>query len=170
LDLDQITKGMGKSWKLIVLPLLFWGLGLHAQQTNGKIGDARSQVRKVVEIFFEGFHKQDSSLILSTVAPGIALQTTSRDSQGKTRFSTEDFSKFVQSIVSIPDSIAYEERLTSFSIQVNQGLANAWVGYEFWVNGEFSHCGVNSFQMVNFDGHWKIVHLIDTRGKEDCPD
>ena len=123
-----------------------------------------------METFFEGFHKQDSTLIHSTVAQGIVLQTTSRDSQGETRFLTEDFSRFIQSIVSIPDSIAFEERLTSFSIQVNQGLANAWVGYEFWVNGEFSHCGVNSFQLVNFNGHWKIVHLIDTRGKEDCPD
>src|SRR5690606_5907956 len=126
---------MGKSWKLIVLPLLFWGLGLHAQQTNGKIGDARSQVRKVVEIFFEGFHKQDSSLILSTVAPGIALQTTSRDSQGKTRFSTEDFPKSVQSIGSIPHGVAYEERLASFSVQVNLGLANARVGFDLWVIG-----------------------------------
>src|SRR5690606_29019701 len=121
--------------KSIVLPLLFLGLGLHAQIPNGEVQDAHSEVRKVVETFFEGFHKQDSSLIYSTVAEGVVLQTTSRDSQGKTRFSTEDFSRFVQSIVSIPDSIAFEERLTSFSVQVNQGLANAWVGYGFWVNG-----------------------------------
>lgn len=154
----------------MVLSLLFLGLGLHAQTPDMTVQDARSEVRKVVETFFEGFHKQDSSLIYSTVAQGVVLQTTSKDSQGNTKFSTEDFSKFVKSIVSIPDSIAFEERLTSFSIQVNQGLANAWVGYGFWINGEFSHCGINSFQMVNFDGHWKIVHLIDTRGKEGCPD
>ncbi|MEM9869076.1 MAG: nuclear transport factor 2 family protein, partial [Bacteroidota bacterium] len=34
--------------------------------------------------------------------------------------------------------------------------------------GTFSHCGINSFQMVNFGGEWKIIYLIDTRGKEGC--
>jgi hypothetical protein len=47
-------------------------------------------------------------------------------------------------------------------------MANAWVGYEFWLNGNFSHCGINSFQMVNFDGDWKIIYLIDTRGRDGC--
>ena len=79
-----------------------------------------------------------------------------------------DFSKFLVSICSIPDSVKYEERLTSFSIQVDRTMANAWVGYEFWLNDTFSHCGINSFQLVDFDGEWKIIYLIDTRGKAGC--
>jgi len=73
-----------------------------------------------------------------------------------------------ESIVSIPDSLAFEEKLTSWSIQVDHTMANAWVGYEFWLNGALSHCGINSFQLVNFNGTWKIIYLIDTRARAGC--
>lgn len=106
----------------------------------------------------------------SVVAEDIVLQTTGRDKDGKTLFRTDSFPEFINSIVNIPDSIAYKEKLTSFSIQVDRAMANAWVGYEFWLNGKFSHCGINSFQMVNFDGNWKIIYLIDTRSNKGCLD
>ncbi|WP_246245560.1 nuclear transport factor 2 family protein [Flagellimonas amphidinii] len=143
-------------------------LTVTAQGPNPPDLDAQQQVKQVVETFFDGFHKQDSSIIKSTVADKIVLQTTGRDIAGKTRFRTEEFSKFITSICSIPDSIRFQEKLTSFSIQVDRTMANAWVGYEFWLNGEFSHCGINSFQLVDFDGEWKIIYLIDTRGRAGC--
>ncbi|MAU17187.1 MAG: 3-methyl-2-oxobutanoate hydroxymethyltransferase [Muricauda sp.] len=132
--------------------------------------EAENQVKQVIETFFDGFHKQDSTIIKSTVADEIVLQTTGRSPEGKTLFRTEEFSKFLKSIASIPESTKFEEKLTSFSIQVDRTMANAWVGYEFWLNDEFSHCGINSFQLINFDGEWKIIYLIDTRGKQGCMD
>jgi len=125
-------------------------------------------VKRVVETFFEGFHKQDSLLMKSVLADEVVLQTTGRNIEGKTQFKNEKISRLITSIVSIPDSVSFEEKLTTWSIQVDRTMANAWVGYEFWLNGQFSHCGINSFQMVNFDGDWKIIYLIDTRGKSDC--
>lgn len=157
---------MGKLFCLMVLLIL--GVSMQAQVSDASDVASKEAVKKVIETFFEGFHKQDSTIINSTVADQVVLQTTGRNPQGKTMFRTEEFSKFINSIISIPDSIQYEEKLTSFSIQVDRTMANAWVGYEFWLNGNFSHCGINSFQLVNFDGEWKIIYLIDTRGKEGC--
>ena len=128
----------------------------------------RESVKQVVEGFFEAFHQQDSVAMKAFMADGVLLQTTGRNQEGKTQFRSQPIEKLYESIVSIPDSISFEERLTSWNIQVDRTMANAWVGYEFWLNGNFSHCGINSFQMVNFDGDWKIVYLIDTRGKSGC--
>ena len=47
-------------------------------------------------------------------------------------------------------------------------MAHVWAPYEFWYNGEFSHCGVNSFQLFKEEDTWKIIYLIDSRRKEDC--
>ncbi|KAB5492182.1 nuclear transport factor 2 family protein [Flagellimonas hadalis] len=152
------------------MALLILGVSVQAQVSDASNATSKEEVKKVIETFFEGFHKQDSTIINSTVADQVVLQTTGRNPQGKTLFRTEEFSKFIHSIVNIPDSIQFEEKLTSFSIQVDRTMANAWVGYEFWLNGNFSHCGINSFQLVNFDGEWKIIYLIDTRGKEGCLD
>ncbi len=139
-----------------------------AQGPNPPEVTPEQEVKQVVEAFFDGFHKQDSLAMKSLVTDDVVLQTTARNKQGKTLFKTEKFDKLIRSITSIPDSISFQEKLTSFSIQVDRTMANAWVGYEFWLNGKFSHCGINSFQLVNFDGDWKIIYLIDTRGRAGC--
>ncbi len=128
----------------------------------------KAAVKKTVESFFEAFHNQDSVAMKRFVADGVLLQTTGRNKEGKTQFRTQKIEKFYASIVSIPDSITFQEKLTSWNILVDRTMANAWIGYEFWLNGNFSHCGINSFQLVNFDGEWKIVYLIDTRGRVGC--
>ena len=155
-------------FSLTLFCLIF--INVKAQGPNPPEIDSKEQVKQVIETFFDGFHKQDSSIIKSTVADRIVLQTTGKDQEGKTRFREEEFSKFLTSICSIPDSVKFQEKLTSFSIQVDRTMANAWVGYEFWLNDTFSHCGINSFQLVDFDGEWKIIYLIDTRGRTGCSD
>ena len=143
-------------------------LGLFAFISVQAQMDDKVLVQKTVEGFFEAFHKQDSVAMKSFMADKVVLQTTGRNKEGKTLFQTTPIEKLYQSIVSIPDSIQFQEKLTSWSIQVDRTMANAWVGYEFWLNGKFSHCGINSFQMVKFDDKWKIIYLIDTRGKSGC--
>ena len=152
--------------KNVALLLFFFSITLNVNAQ----ADDKAAVKKVVETFFDGFHKQDSIIMKSVVGNQVVLQTTGRNKEGKTMFRTEKIEKLYSSIVGIPDSISFQEKLTSWSIQVDRTMANAWVGYEFWLNGEFSHCGINSFQMVNFDGEWKIIYLIDTRGRAGCMD
>lgn len=129
---------------------------------------AKDAVRETIETFFKGFHKQDSTMMKSVLANDVVLQTTGRNKEGKTMFRTDNIEKLMTSITSIPDSVTFQEKLTTWSIQVDRTMANAWVGYEFWINDNFSHCGINSFQLVNFDGDWKIIYLIDTRGRVGC--
>ncbi len=150
-------------FKLLVIAVMFFSANLLVAQDSKK-----EMVQKVVEGFFEAFHKQDSVAMKSFMADEVVLQTTRRNKEGKTMFRTTPVERLYESIVSIPDSIQFEEKLTSWSIQVDRTMANAWVGYEFWLNGQFSHCGINSFQMVDFDGEWKIIYLIDTRGRAGC--
>lgn len=149
--------------KLLVIATLFLSVNMLIAQNAEK-----ENVKKVVEGFFEAFHKQDSVAMKTFMADDVVLQTTGRNQEGKTMFRTTPIERLYESIVSIPDSIQFEEKLTSWSIQVDRTMANAWVGYEFWLNGAFSHCGINSFQMVNFDGKWKVIYLIDTRGRAGC--
>ena len=129
---------------------------------------AETEVRKSIEIFFEGFHQQDSAVIKSVVADGIKLQTMGVDKEGNNRMRTDSFDGFLKSIVSISDSIQFREELHEFKIQIDGPMANAWTPYTFWVNGEISHCGVNSFQLFDNGTSWKIIYLVDTRRREDC--
>lgn len=146
--------------------LIFLLVGMNT--ANAQETDKRA-VQNTIERFFTGFHNQDSTIIRSTVAEGIIMQTIGSDAEGTKKVKTENFDRFIQSIISIPDTTKFQERLMSFTIQVDGAMANAWTPYEFWVNDAFSHCGVNSFQLFKEGEQWKIIYLIDTRRKVDCP-
>jgi len=81
---------------------------------------------------------------------------------------SEDMDDLIKSIVSIPDSVNFQEKIKSYSIRIDGAMANAWTPYEFWINDNFSHCGVNSFQLFNDGEGWKVIYLIDTRRRDDC--
>lgn len=147
---------------LLLMALLLGSFALLAQESE------ELKVQRTIEAFFDGFHKQDSMLIKQTVSDGIIAQTIGRKKDGSTAMRTEDFGRFLKSIVSIPDSVNFKEKLLSFNIQVDGAMANAWTPYEFWYNDAFSHCGVNSFQLFKDGEVWKIIYLIDTRRKKGC--
>lgn len=148
--------------KLFILTLLMaFHLG-NAQNNEEKV------VKRTIEAFFDAFHQQDSMAIRETVSKDIVLQTIGKDADGREVVKTDDFNHFLKSIVAIPATTKFEEKIMSYNIQIDGAMANAWTNYEFWVNDSFSHCGVNSFQLFNDQGSWKIIYLIDTRRKEGC--
>ncbi len=84
---------------------------------------------------------------------------------GKVR--NEAVKQFISQIGSLPKDSA-DERITFDIVKIDDALAIAWTPYQFYYAGKFSHCGVNSFQLVRFNGVWKIQYLIDTRRRENC--
>ncbi|MGB5498217.1 MAG: nuclear transport factor 2 family protein [Maribacter sp.] len=148
-------------------PILLFLLLLGSMNVLAQASD-EVKVQKTIEAFFDGFHKQDSLLIKQTVSDGIISQTIGQNKDGTTVVKTEDFGNFLKSIVSIPDSVNFQEKILSFNIQVDGAMANAWTPYEFWYKDAFSHCGVNSFQLFKEGTDWKIIYLIDTRRKKGC--
>ena len=128
----------------------------------------RVAVQKTIETFFDGFHKQDSTIIKQAVSDTIVLQTIARDEKGEAYVRKDKFHDFLKSIVGIPETTKFKEKILSYNIQMDGTMAHAWTPYEFWINGEFHHCGVNSFQLFKDSGDRKIIYLIDTRRKEGC--
>ena len=51
---------------------------------------------------------------------------------------------------------------------IDDGIASVWTPYELYFENKFSHCGVNSFQLIQVQGEWKISMITDTRRKVGC--
>jgi len=142
---------------------------LICSQLIGAQSSSESAVKNVVDTFFEGFHKGDAKLMKTVLADKVILQTAFRNKEGKDILRNDgDVSNLLNTIDSRPDDQKWDERLLDYIIKVDGNMANAWTPYEFWLNGKFSHCGVNSFQLFNDNGNWKIIYLIDTRRRSDC--
>jgi len=62
------------------------------------------------------------------------------------------------------------ERWTGDPIVMIRGpIAVVWGDYEFLINGSFSHCGVDSIDLVKVDDDWKIANWMWTVEKDGCP-
>lgn len=131
--------------------------------------DEKTKIKAAVDTFFEGFHKGDTTLMRKVLADKVVLQTAFRNKEGKDILRNDgDVLKLLETIAKRPADQKWDERLLDYSIQVDGNMANAWTPYEFWYNGTFSHCGVNSFQLFKDGDQWKIIYLIDTRRKKGC--
>ena len=123
-------------------------------------------VKQTITNLFDGMRKSDSILLKSAFAPEAILQTIdSRTSEIKIR--TDKVTAFVTGVTR-PHKEVYDERITFDVVKIDGDLASVWTPYQFYVDDKFSHCGVNSFQLVRLGGEWKIQYLIDTRRKDAC--
>ena len=133
----------------------------------GFVSNAQKEaVQKTIETFFEGFHAKDTIKIKSVCSDKLKLQSLSEGIKGN-KISEEMPKEFYHSMATIPSDIKFEERILSYSIQIDGTMAHVWTPYEFYVNGKLSHKGVNAFTLfkeTEFLG-WKIFHLVDTRRK-----
>lgn len=128
---------------------------------------AEDSVKNTVNTLFKGMKNADPELLKSAFADGAILQTIARDKEGKTVVRTDQVSDFVASISKIKKDSA-DERIVFETIKIDGPLAIVWTPYNFYYNGQFSHCGVNSFQLVRLNGAWKIQYIIDTRRRAGC--
>ncbi|MEX0273721.1 MAG: nuclear transport factor 2 family protein [Flavobacteriaceae bacterium] len=149
-------------YRYSVAVFFFLGMGLCLGQQMD------DDPKKAVDIFFEGFHKRDSVLIKSVCSNELILQTIGRSKEGTPRHRTDSFPKFLKNIVSIPKEREIHEKLLDYLVRVDGPMAHVWTPYEFYVDGKFSHCGVNSFQLFHTGKQWEIIYLVDTRRRKDC--
>lgn len=122
-------------------------------------------VKKTIGLLFDGMRKGDSTMVKAAFAPDATLQTIASPPGGPVKVRTEALQRFLNA-VGTPHTDVWDEQITYGEVLIDGALASVWTPYKFYLGGKFSHCGVNSFQLVKLDGEWKIVYLIDTRRKE----
>ena len=66
-------------------------------------------------------------------------------------------------------STNYYERMWDPIIMYRGDLAVAWTTYDFHLNGEFSHCGAESFTLTRFNKRWMVMDWAYTANEtENC--
>ena len=149
--------------------LLLLALSVSATAIKAQGQEAEKQaIKKVIETFFDGLHKGDSTILKSTMHSSIKIQTTATNREGKKMLKTESRQQVLTNIANKKPEDTYLEKLLSYTIKVDGNLASVWTPYEFYYNGNFSHCGANSFQLFNNNGNWEIIYLVDMRRRQNC--
>ena len=138
--------------------------------TFGLSGFSQSEekaVEDVIRSLFEGMKTKNAEQVAAAFYSEGLMQTVQAKPEGST-VASNAVADFVKRIATTPAETTLDERILDYQIKVDGTMASAWTPYRFYVNGNFSHCGVNSFQLVKMADGWKIVYIIDTRRKEPC--
>ncbi len=60
------------------------------------------------------------------------------------------------------------ERFWDPQILLHDRMAVVWTPYDFYVDGEFSHCGIDNFNFLNTDQGWKITGIVFSMESDNC--
>ena len=147
-----------------VLLLFLTSLGLYGAAAAQQAEDS---VKAVVNQLFAAMKNADAAALRSVFAEKAVLQTISRTKEGEPIVRDENIGDFAAAVGQMKKDSA-DERISFETIKIDGPLAMVWTPYRFYLNGKFSHCGVNSFQLVRTGGFWKIQYIIDTRRRTGC--
>lgn len=150
---------MSKSSLFLILSLLL--------STNLLAQTSEQEVKVVIETLFDGMRAGDSSMVASTFSRDAIMQTIASNQAGEVMKREGSLSQFLTS-VGTPHDEVWDERIGDYDIKIDGDLATAWTPYQFYVGDNFSHCGVNSFNLAKMKGEWKIIYIVDTRRRTNC--
>ncbi len=58
------------------------------------------------------------------------------------------------------------ERMWNPQVRISGLIAAVWTPYDFWIDGKFSHCGIDAFDLIKTEEGWKIaggVYTIESK-------
>ncbi|MDG2141749.1 MAG: hypothetical protein P8K27_09665 [Gammaproteobacteria bacterium] len=128
--------------------------------------DERGAIIETVEGFFTAIRTADKRLLESILVPNSLNISTSEVDGGTTQLTTLTHENMV-SVLTRPGRLAIE-RAWDETILIQGSIAIFWAPYDFHVDGEFSHCGVDSFQLIKKGDKWLITNASWTREIETC--
>ena len=115
--------------------------------------DARAAVIAVADSALAAITRGDVVALTDLMVPeGVMFPTSTRN--GITRYSVR--TREAQRASALNGVI---ERGFNPQAMVNGGVAVVWMPYDLYVNGAWSHCGVDVFTFVKSDGKWRIASL-----------
>ncbi len=135
--------------------------GAEAQQTDEQL------IKEAINTMFDGMRAGDSTMVASVFTRDAVMQSIAMNREGEVVKISGSLDRFLTA-VGTPHDEVWDEQISGFTIQIDGDLASVWTPYKFILGGNFSHCGVNSFQMARLDGDWKVIYIVDTRRRTEC--
>ena len=146
---------------LCCLPVIVFG------QTETQNKD-RESVALLIDKLFDGMREGDSSKVSSVFHSDVTLFTSYTNKEGEKKINKGELNNFLKA-VGTPHEEIWDEKIWNTKVMIDDGIAHVWTDYSFYVGDNFSHCGVDAFNLIRDpDKGWLIVSLMDTRRKEGC--
>ena len=114
----------------------------------------REAVLKTVQAFFDTMAAKDVEGARTILQPqGRFHAMRMRDGKPVVRaFSNEEYFADLKA-----SKQAMRERMWNPEVRIHGLIATVWTPYDFWIDGKFSHCGIDAFDLIKTEEGWKIA-------------
>jgi len=114
----------------------------------------RDAILKTVQAFFDTMTARDVEGARKILMPqGRFHAMRMRDGKPDPRaFSNEEYLADLQS-----SKQTMRERMWNPEVRVHGLIATVWTPYDFWIDGKFSHCGIDAFDLIKTEEGWKLA-------------
>lgn len=146
---------------LVCIGLFFTAANSATAQT------ASDSALAVVKQLFVHMQQADTASMHQLFAADAVLQTIAVQNAGGAIVTASSLEQLLLSVSRLQPGDA-DEQIEKPLVHTDGVLASVWAPYRFFFKGVFSHCGVNSFQLIRMQAGWKIQYLVDTRRKAPC--
>ena len=116
----------------------------------------------IVQQLFEAIAAHNVDTVRSLFAPNAVLLSVKNDGT-PARMRYEEFADLLASTKNV-----WLERIWNPTVLVHGPIAVVWAEYDFHLNGNLSHCGVDSISLLKTSAGWKISSISDTNETSGC--
>ena len=142
-------------------------LGLALVAPTAAAAQDEAGVLATIEQVFDGMRTANPDLVRAAFAPNARFAVLDAR-EGPATIRSQAVDNWINAIGSSEGR--WDEQIYDVEIQVDGAMASAWTPYTFYLDGEISHCGINSIELLYDAEGWKVTQLSDTRKREACPD
>jgi hypothetical protein len=115
-----------------------------------------------VQQVFDGMARHDAEGLRGIFTPGAALVSLRADGT----LSTTPTDKWLERMGTSKD--AWLERMWNPQVLEKGSIAVVWAPYDFHLNGKFSHCGIDTVNLLKVSGVWKVTGITYTTETANC--
>jgi hypothetical protein len=149
----------------IAVPLLLVFARASSAQTLTSHKDS-ADVVNTVQRMFTAMLQHDTTTLRAVMLPGTRFVVANNDTTPLMPRIQID-SAFIRQIGASKQQLS--ERMFGPTVHVDGNLAIVWTPYDFHVDGKWSHCGTDTFTLVQTPDGWKVSALAYTVQRKNCP-
>lgn len=135
--------------RVVLITILF---ALAPSITQAQSTAERDAILKTVQAFFDTMTATDVEGARKILMPQGRFHATRMRDGNIRSFSNEEYFADLQA-----GKQTLRERMWNPEVRVHGLIATVWTPYDFWVDGKFSHCGIDAFDLVKTEEGWKIA-------------
>ncbi len=138
----------------------------HPRAADRERTGEEAEVLTSVQQFFETMTSKDAAGARAVLDPDGDFVSVRWNDDGERVVRRASIRDYLEGLESRTETLL--ERMWESEIRMHGPIAAVWTPYDFYMDGKFSHCGIDAFQLLRTEAGWIITGGLYTVERTGC--